>query len=162
MEGVFSCDAFGGQIAMIFEATRFRTRIVDAIFGIALATHESLQVRLQTVVHCRLVVDISNGLCCHLVNLFLTDEDAVSLLQVVLSILDRGGGLNFDVDFLMGLAVLAVELQPELAVFQGPDLSQDGLAIWTAHVLVLFHRWSLLVTPPGPAGGPKAAWVPRL
>jgi hypothetical protein len=80
VDGVFSGYTFRGEIAMVVETARLRTRIVDAIFGIALATHESLQVRLQTVVHCRLIVDISNGLCCHLVNLFLTDEDAVSLL----------------------------------------------------------------------------------
>jgi hypothetical protein len=72
---------------------------------------------MQAIVQCGLIVDISNRLCCHRVILFLPDEDAVSLLQVVLSILDPGGGLDFDVDFLIGLAVLAVELQPELAVF---------------------------------------------
>ena len=38
MEGMFRCDAFGGQIPVIFETARFRTRIMDAVFGIALGT----------------------------------------------------------------------------------------------------------------------------
>jgi len=42
MEGMFGRDAFRGQIAMIFETARLRSGVVDAIFRIALATHESL------------------------------------------------------------------------------------------------------------------------
>jgi|tagenome__1003787_1003787.scaffolds.fasta_scaffold20112745_2 hypothetical protein len=72
---------------------------------------------MQTIVQGGHTVDISNGLCCHLAILFLTDEDSVSLLQIGLTILDQSGRLNFDIDLLVRFAVLAVELQPDLAVF---------------------------------------------
>jgi hypothetical protein len=78
---------------------------------------------MQAIVQCGLIVDISNCLCCHLAVLLLANEDAVGFLQIVRTLMGHGRGFDFDVDFLFFVAVLAVKFQPDITVFERPDLS---------------------------------------
>ena len=157
---MFRGDAFGGQVAMVVQPARLRTRIVDAIFGVACTAHKPLQVCAQTVVKCRLIIDVSDCLCRHLVLPFLTSEGAVCLLKIFGAVVWHVSRLDLDVDPLFCLTLFAIELQSDLSVFQRPDLSQDRLAVRAEHVLVLLHDdpfvESVLCLTRA-AGGPMAA-----
>jgi hypothetical protein len=78
MKGMFAGYALRSQVAMVFEAARLRSRIVDAIFLFALAAYEPVWVSLHTVVQLRLTIDVSNCLCCHLARFYPTKTRLVS------------------------------------------------------------------------------------
>jgi len=55
--------------------------------------------------------------------LFLANEDAVCFLQIVRTLVGPGRGCDFDIEFLLLVTVLAVKFQPDVTVFERPDLS---------------------------------------
>ena len=71
---------------------------------------------------------------------FLPNEDAVGFLKILRAGVRHVSCLDLDVDLLVSLTLAAVEFQPDVTVFQRPDLSQYRLAVWALHFPVSLHK----------------------